>query len=381
VNRSIPFAWNFLYFAGSASISPFIVLYYQEHGFGAAQISLLAGLPPLVTLLFAPLWTNLADATGRHRLVMSVTMAMTVATVILFPFLASFVLVMVFVLLLYFFLSPLIPLADSAALSMLADRKDMYGRVRLGGTIGWGLAAPLAGALIKVYSLDLGFWLGAFFLLLGLFVSQRLSFGLRAAAGSQGRVRDLLADPHWINFLVLAFFGGLAVSAATTFYAPYMNEIGGNEFYVGIALLVATLTEVPVFFFGDRLLRRFRAFGLLILALVITGVRSLLFALSAAPVYAILAQLLNGLTFPAMWMAGVSYADQHAPDGLKSTAQGLFAAMSFGFGAAVGGFAGGFLLAAVGGRGLFLVYGLLVLAGAAIATAVENRLTLQHAEI
>ncbi len=47
-------------------------------------------------------------------------------------------------------------------------------------------------------------------------------------------------------------------------------------------------------------------------------------------------------------MAGVAYAHEHAPAGLTTTAQGLFAAMVFGIGSATGGF--------LGGRGLFLVY-------------------------
>jgi hypothetical protein len=41
------------------------------------------------------------------------------------------------------------------------------------------------------------------------------------------------------------------------------------------------------------------------------------------------------MIFPAMWLSGVAYADEHAPAGLKSTAQGLFGAVAFGFGAAV----------------------------------------------
>jgi MFS family permease len=48
---------------------------------------------------------------------------------------------------------------------------------------------------------------------------------------------------------------------------------------------------------------------------------------------------------------------------LKSTAQGLFGAMTFGFGSAVGGFLGGLLLGSVGGRGMFFAFGLIILGG------------------
>ena len=33
----------------------------------------------------------------------------------------------------------------------------MYGRIRLGGTLGWGLFAPIAGALVLKYGLNIAF--------------------------------------------------------------------------------------------------------------------------------------------------------------------------------------------------------------------------------
>ena len=80
MNKAIPFAFNFLYFAGFASLAPFAILYYQELGFSGTQISLIAGLGPLVTLVFAPLWTNIADATRRHKLIMNISLIAVVIT-------------------------------------------------------------------------------------------------------------------------------------------------------------------------------------------------------------------------------------------------------------------------------------------------------------
>lgn len=373
MKKAVPFTFNVLYFAGFAALGPFIVLYYQQLGFSGAQISLLAGLPPLLTLFFSPFWTNLADATRRHKLIMSLGMVVVILVMMAFPFLHSFALVMLVVFLFNIFVAPISSFADSATISMLGEEKDFYGRIRLGGTIGWGLMAPIAGALIKQYGLNMAFWICAVFMALGLIVSQGFSFSRPAETKSQGNVRGLLISRRWIIFLALAFLGGIAFASTAAYFSPYMKELGGNELHVGIALAVSTLTEVPVFFFGDRLLKRFKPYGLLIFSLIITGLRSLLFAAVGTPTLAIFSQVLNGLTFPAMWIAGVSYADENAPEGLKSTAQGLFGAMTFGFGSAVGGFMGGFLLESIGGRALFLVYGVVVLLGVAIITLIEKR--------
>jgi len=74
-------------------------------------------------------------------------------------------------------------------------------------------------------------------------------------------------------------------------------------------------------------------------------------------------QAFGEMLFPAMWSAGVTYAEGTAPEGLKSTGQGLFNAMAFGFGSAVSGFVGGVLLGSMGGRGMFLVFGVIILVG------------------
>jgi PPP family 3-phenylpropionic acid transporter len=338
-----PFTFNVLLFAGIASVSPFIVLYYQGLGFTGTQIGLLTGITPLITFFSVPLWTGLADATRRHRLIMSLAILVGVMTLFVFPLLNTFVSILLIAILLYTFLAPVSSFADSATMFMLADEKEMYGRIRLGGTIGFGLAASIAGVLVQNYGLKLAFWGCAALMFLAFIISQKLVYGqLKADDPAVGRVRTLLTNPRWPLFLIVAFAGGSALAALNNYFFPYMKELGADESTMGLA--------------------------------VVTGIRLLLFAASGTPSLVLFIQLLNGLTFPAMWVAGVSYADENAPAGMSTTAQGLFGAMVLGFGAAVGGFIGGPLLESMGGRGLYLVFGVVVLATVAIVTLIQRRL-------
>ena len=126
-------------------------------------------------------------------------------------------------------------------------------------------------------------------------------------------------------------------------------------------------------FFGNRLLQRFKANGLLLLAMFFTGLRMILLGIIHTPELALLLQLSNGLTFPAMWIAGVAYADQYAPPGMHTTAQGLFGAMVFGLGLAIGGFIGGPILESWGGHALFLLFGVVVLIVVAGVMVLQQR--------
>ena len=374
-----PFAFYFLLFAGAASVSPFIVLYYQELGFTGAQIGLLTGVTPLVTFFSAPLWTGFADATGRHRLLMGLAILGGVVTLFVYPLLGAFVPVLLIAILLNVFLAPITPFADSASMSMLADEKEMYGRIRLGGTIGYGLAALIAGMLVQNYGLRFAFWGCATLFTLGFFVSQKLVYSqLSLDHPIKGRVRTLLAEPRWLLFLVLAFAGGSSLAAFNNYLFPYMQELGANESMMGLALMIGTLAEIPVLFFGNRLVRRLKPYGLLMVSMLVTGLRFLLFAASGTPGLILVVQLLNGLTIPALWIAGVSYADENAPAGMSATAQGLFSGVSMGFGMAVGGLVGGPLLESVGGRGLFFAFGVVVLVIMAIVALIQRRLPVEQ---
>ncbi len=364
-----------LIYAGFAFASPFLVLYFQGLGFSGAEIGLLAGVAPLITFCGAPFWTGLADATRRHRLILTLSMTVGVAGYILYPFLRVFAAVFLVSIVLNFFFAPVSSFADNATMYMLGEKKDFYGRIRLGGTVGYAIAAPIAGVLVARYGLRAGFWSAAAAYFLALLLSRGFVHAPSKDSPPALRgLRTLLSNPRWLLFLIVALSSGLALAGVNNYFFPYMKELGAATSLMGIALMVGTITEVPVLFFGNRLLRFFQPYRLFMLAAAVTAIRVLLFAANTSPTLVLVIQLLNGFTFPAMWMAGVAWANAHAPQGMTATAQGLFGAMIFGFGMAVGGFLGGPLLESLGGRGLYLVFGCITLATVVIVALVERRL-------
>jgi PPP family 3-phenylpropionic acid transporter len=371
-----PFTVNVLLFASGACVFPFFVLYYQSLGFTGTQIGLITGLTPLITLVSAPLWTNLADATRRHRLLMSVLILAAALVVSAFPFFRTFGPVLVIAVIYAAAGAPVISFADNATMATLGDEKALYGRVRLGGTFGFGVAALLVGFLVEGYGIRMAFWMGGALQLLALLASQPLTHrAIKSAEVKAGRVTDLFADRRWLPFLMLAFAAGLGFAVSNTYLFPYMEELGASTFTMGLALTLATVAEVPVFFFGNRLIERFRPFSLLLLAMLLSGARLVFFVFATTPEFVLFLQFLNGLTFPVLWLAGVAYADEHAPPGMGATAQGMFSATVFGFGAAVGGLTAGLLLEYVGGRGMFLSFGVTVLAIVAVVALFHRQLS------
>ncbi|MEM7114660.1 MAG: MFS transporter [Chloroflexota bacterium] len=358
-----PFAFYFTASAAAAVYSPYIVLYYQSLSLTGAQIGLLVGVAPLITIVSLPFLAQLADRTKQHRLIISLFLLILVGGLILFPFLRTFALLFLFSILLRVLLSPVFPFANSAAMVMLGDKKELFGRVRLGGTLGFSITAVIAGTLVESYGFKLAFWGAAAIYLVTFFINQKLVYSeaSQVASPEKAPIRELLTSPHYLVLLLIGFAGGISFSSNNTYLFPYLKDLGAEASLMGFALTIGTLAEVPVLFFAGRFIRRFKAYGVLLFAMLMIALRFLLFAVAATPTVALFIQLLHGLTHPLLAVAGVNYADEQAPTGFKATAQGLFNTALGGIGAAFGGFAGGLLLDAFGTKGMYLAFGLFVL--------------------
>ena len=357
MRKAWPFIFYFLLFAGVASFGPYQVLYYQSLSFTGTQIGLLVGIAPLISMVSLPLVTGFADRTNKHRLVMGLSLLVVTSGLVLLPYLKTFIPLFGIAVLFSVFFSPIMSLSTSATMYMLGDRRDLYGRVRLGGTIGFSIVATAAGALVESYGLRIAFWGAAVLFSITFLVGQKLVHGEEESEkpAERRRASDLLRNPHFLLFLLIGLSGGISFAATNTYLFPYMKELNAGESAMGLALTIGTIVEVPVLFFASRFIRRFGAYALLMFSIATTGLRFLLLAVAPNPVFVLFVQLLNGLNYPLLNVAGVTHADEHAPRRFRATAQGLFAASTGGIGSAIGGFAGGLLFERLGAKGMYLV--------------------------
>jgi PPP family 3-phenylpropionic acid transporter len=143
------------------------------------------------------------------------------------------------------------------------------------------------------------------------------------------------------------------MAITSSFLFLYMNDLGASKTLMGLSLTFATISELPILFYSNRLLNRWGARGLMLVALMAYVVRALAYTVISEPWMFLVVQLLHGLTFSAMWVAGVSYADSMAPDGFGATAQGLFSGVLLGLGGIAGALIGGILYDELGAVAMF----------------------------
>ncbi len=354
----------FFFFAGAASLLPFLVLYYEGLGFNGRQIGILAAIPPLVVMFGAPLWSGLADATQRHKQLLLLAIWGSIVTAFILSKTELFLLLIPVVIVYAFFSAPIIPLVDNTVLFMLAKRSDEYGKQRLWGAVGWGIIGPVAGMLIEYRGISWSFY--GYIILTGVCLLLARLLPITPSHIKQNfwdGVGTFLENSHWRIFLFVIFLSGIGMSIVHNFLFLYLDVLGASKTLMGVALMVATFSEVIFFFFSDRLLKRYGSPRLLVVGLAAAVVRVLAYSFIREPSLVLVVQLLHGLAFAMMWSASVAYANAVAPSGLGATAQGLLTGVYFGLGAAVGALLGGFLFDAFGPLLMYRWTGVVVLAG------------------
>jgi PPP family 3-phenylpropionic acid transporter len=353
----------FLLVYGAASVLlPFLALYYSQRGLSGAQIGLLAGIPPVMTMIGASVWGGLADATRRYKLVFLLVISGAIGSVILIPWTPDFVSLSLVIALHAFCFMSLIPLLDNSALEILGQRSEQYGQIRLWGSLGWGVGAPLIGPLVEQGGLVWSFYGHAILMVAGLLIAIPLPVATKSSGSSFGLgLKHLSQDQRWYLFLLVIFIAGFGDALIRNYWFLYLKDLNTSSLLMGLSLTIGMVSELVILFFSGRLLKRLGTQNLLILSVVAQAARLLAWSFISEPYMALSLQVFNGLTFGILWLAGVAYAKEIAPAGLGATAQSVLSGVYFGFASMVGALAGGFLYEQIGVWGMYR-WGALVMA-------------------
>lgn len=347
-----------LFYAANAAVLPVLTLYYESLGVDGARLGLLAAIWPAGSMVGASVWGAIADSSGRHRFVLRIAIVSTIGTAQLFLLGSGFATLVPIVAIFALSLAPVSPMLDHAVVTDLGSRHHLFGRVRLWGAVGWGVSAPLLGMLVDATSLRIVF--PAYAVLMGGLLAATLTLpvpGSRLGRGVFAGLGSMVRDRRWRFFLLTVFIAGTGSTMIHHYLFVYLNAIGGSGTMRGIALAVATVSELVVLGFADRLLRRFGPQRLILAALAAVGVRMLGYGFINNPVLALVPQLLHGTSFAMLLVAGVAMARELAPDGMGATAQAVYSATHMGAAGIVGALLGGVLYRSLGPNGLFLASG------------------------
>jgi len=271
--------------------------------------------------------------------------------------------------------APTLVLTNSIAFINMKDSEKDFGRVRVGGTLGW-IAAGLMLSGWRTFAQKTG--LPAFtgdMLLMGGILSIVMGFQSftlphtppKKEASNPWAFMEafrMLKNFDFAVFMLIAFI----VSTELYFYylltAPFLTseKIGVSVSGVAGVMVIAQAAEILVMaLLLPWFLPRFGIRKTLLLGILAWPIRYIIFAIGA-PAWLVIASLaLHGFCYVFFFTASFIYVDMVAPKDIRASAQGLIALVTLGVGNFVGSLFAGWVqtIFTVGGQtnwfGVFLV--------------------------
>lgn len=314
----------FFQFAAIGVYYTYLNIYYRQAGLSGTQIGLINMTTALIGIASVAGWGYLSDLTGKNRLLIAIGATGGLAAAQVIPLMHSFEGFLIVACVGSVMGSAPMTLLDSTILALLGERREDYGRFRLGGSVGYIITALSAGFIFDRAGIQVMF--PAYGVLMGAFVVVALMLPdapRRARVPPRGEIGLLVRQPIWIILTISIFLGWIANNATIMFLGVSLQAMGANKSLIGVAVTIGAIVEVPFMFYSGPLLRRYGPVRLFLVGLTLLVIRNFLLGAMRAPEWAIAINILNGPAYVFFWNSAVTYLNKMAPPSLAGTAQGL----------------------------------------------------------
>ncbi len=347
----------FSYFAFIGAFAPYFALYLQSLGYSAAQIGLLLAVNPVARIFGPNFWGWLSDHYRARAGLIRFTAVGTTVTFTAVFFNHGFGWMLAALLLLNVFWCGVLPLAESATLSLVGSSVGAYGRIRLWGSVGFVAVVIAAG-----YALDyFGVRALAPMVLVALVLMAASTFLLprdRAPAqhAEHASILTILARPDVLALMAGFFLMQVAHGPYNAFYSIHLVEAGYSKTAVGWLWSLGVIAEIGLFVLLPRLLRVYSLNQILLFSFGCTFVRLLMIAWGVGSLPVLLAaQLLHAITFGAFHAAGVAMMHQIFRGRNQARGQAIYTSLGYGLGGTLGILMAGYSWETLGSQWTFTI--------------------------
>lgn len=348
-------SFNFLYFSMLAMFVAFLPVYLDEQGLNPAQIGFIIGTGGFVTIITQPLWGMISDKTRTIRKMLLILLLFSSLFGYLLYDSSSYLPLIAFAMLLYFFLMPIDPLTESLNFSVSERYKVSYGSIRTFGASGYAVFSLVTGYVMSYFGANS---LAILFAAIGL-ISFIISWKMPDApvAGKPvtwSSLKQFLSNKETLLFLLLVFICSVPTRMNDTFLGVYIRELGGSAELVGQAWFLAAGSEILVFALSFWWMRKGKELIYISFAAAFYFIRFFASAWISDPQMLAYVQILQVLTFPIFYSAAIQYLYRIVPAEWRATGQTVLALLFFGISGILASYLGGAIYNTFGGQTLFL---------------------------
>jgi MFS transporter, PPP family, 3-phenylpropionic acid transporter len=329
------------YFALVGILAPYMPLYFEQRGMTAVQIGLLIALGQAMRMVGPNLWGWLADRSGHRTRILRTTSLALVASFALLFFPGGFGFVFATMVLVNFFQTAQMPVAEALASAQLRGQVDAvtrYGRLRVFGSAAFVAVVLAAGPLFDRVGMQAALWVCialAIVLLatsLGV-IEQRTAELPHERVSVRARLRESRVRWFFVSAALMVFAHG----AMYAYLSLYLAQLGYSKTAIGVFWVVSVVLEIAFFLTQGKWFARFGVFPLMTFAFAVAAVRFLLIAeLATLWWILVIAQAMHAVTFAVHHSASVLTIQRWFPGQAAARGQALYISMAYGFGGTTG---------------------------------------------
>ena len=337
----------FLVFCCTASWLPVLADYCADQGLSGTQTSLVLSMTPIMMFAVQPFYGMLADKFGYKKSLLLASLFSSISYA-LYLFGNGFAWILLATFLMSVFYNTIQPILDSLALQLVKrDSSFSYGTLRVAGALGWSITGIIIGQVIDQAHISWIFLVSSIsmvlFFLFSLFLKEKADDKIQIESISLKGAFELFKNTK----LLLLLFSVLLVSIAGTsiwnFYSLYMKENGASASLVGYGLSLQGLFEIPFFYFSAWIISRLGMKTTLLVTVIATAVRLILYSITDNPNMALPIEVLHGISWSLFWVICVEWINKLVDANWLATGQSLLYAAYYGAGAILGNYWAGFL--------------------------------------
>lgn len=344
IRRHWPLAlWYACHFAAVGLLLPYLAPWLRSGGHSSVQIGTVFAILGLTSIVAPNLWGWLCDHTGRRLELIRLATALAALSFLLAANLDAFWALALGLALFGCFRNAALPQFEALTFEHLGDERHLYGAIRLWGSVGFIIAVTVAGGWLEARGMHHFPWLMTGMLaaicIASLLVEQPPGSGEH---GDGGSVRRIMARPEAWGLLLVSFLQQASHGPFYAFFSIHLADLGYRESVIGLLWALGVLAEIVIFVLTPRLLRRYSADRLIMVALGLTVLRWLATGWLAREAWMIMsAQLLHAASFGVFHAAAIDRIHRLFTGDARGRGQALYSSLSFGAGVAAGSFLAG----------------------------------------
>ncbi|MDD6467759.1 MAG: MFS transporter [Erysipelotrichaceae bacterium] len=215
---------------------------------------------------------------------------------------------------------------------LLQSDRTLFSKARAFGALGWAIGSWLVAFLLQ----KIGFSLIVLVLLVVGGISFILSFFLKDSKREKSMIhfrdlKEILRNHQYLLFVFIVFLLYALGTADMYIVVDKLLSVGGSEFHVGMKWGMQSLMELPILLVGDKLLKKFAIWKLMMFASLMFLARFLVYAWVQSPMWFLFASIFQLITFPLVVICSKEKFEQLSEEKWKSTGQMFAMSIYMGF--------------------------------------------------